>query len=190
MVKSFQLAFQDVAGNWSTASIERMYHDPEFKHAFWFTLLLVVVIVPLQFVIALVMALIVNATLNSAPSAGYLYGAMEVIGVPADAAKRKGVVLGYRLVGSIRINPAAPKYAITASPSDPAFLSQSAVSCSPTFFIPALNSALGGRTFMSLALSWSRYHLVFSRETFQPRVSPSVALIRASMKRSALNCQI
>ena len=64
MVKSFQLAFQDVAGNWSTASIERMYHDSEFKHALWFTLLLVVVIVPLQFVIAFVMALIVNATLK------------------------------------------------------------------------------------------------------------------------------
>src|SRR3954452_3696493 len=64
MVKSFQLAFQDLAGNWSTASIERMYHDPEFKHALSFTLLLVVVIVPLQFVIAFVMALIVNASLK------------------------------------------------------------------------------------------------------------------------------
>src|SRR6478752_3060492 len=64
MVKSFQLAFQDVAGNWSTSSIERMYHDAEFKHALTFTLLLVVVIVPLQFVIAFVMALIVNAGLK------------------------------------------------------------------------------------------------------------------------------
>ena len=41
-----------------------MYHDSEFKHALSFTLLLVVVIVPLQFVIAFVMALIVNATLK------------------------------------------------------------------------------------------------------------------------------
>jgi len=57
---------------------------------------------------------VVNATLNSAPSAGYLYGAMEVVGVPADAAKRKGVVLGYRLIGAVRINPAAAKYSITA----------------------------------------------------------------------------
>jgi hypothetical protein len=56
----------------------------------------------------------VTATLSSAPSAGYLYGAMEVIGVPADLAKRKGVVLGYRLVGALRINPAVPKNAITA----------------------------------------------------------------------------
>ena len=57
---------------------------------------------------------VVTANLNSAPSAGYLYGAMEVVGVPTDAAQRKGVVLGYRLVGAIRINPAAPKYSITA----------------------------------------------------------------------------
>src|SRR4029078_5410700 len=40
------------------------YHDPEFMHALTFTLLLVVVIVPLQFVIAFVMALIVNAGLR------------------------------------------------------------------------------------------------------------------------------
>jgi hypothetical protein len=56
----------------------------------------------------------VTATLNSAPSAGYLYGAMEVVGVPTDAAKRKGVVLGYRLVGSLRVLPASAKYSITA----------------------------------------------------------------------------
>jgi len=36
----------------------------------------------------------VTATLTSAPSAGYLYGAMEVVGVPTDAATRRGVVLG------------------------------------------------------------------------------------------------
>ena len=44
----------------------------------------------------------VSATLNSAPSAGFLYGALEVVGVPTDAATRKGVVLGYRLVGALR----------------------------------------------------------------------------------------
>ena len=56
----------------------------------------------------------VTATLSTAPSAGYLYGAMEVIGLPTDAATRKGVVLGYRLVGSLRVLPAAAKYSITA----------------------------------------------------------------------------
>ena len=43
-----------------------MYHDAEFKHALRFTLLLVVVIVPLQFVLAFVMALLVNAKLQRA----------------------------------------------------------------------------------------------------------------------------
>jgi hypothetical protein len=57
----------------------------------------------------------VSATLNSAPSAGYLYGALEVVGVPTDAATRKGVVLGYRLVGSLRILPTAAKYGLSAS---------------------------------------------------------------------------
>jgi hypothetical protein len=57
----------------------------------------------------------VNATLGSAPSAGYLYGALEVVGVPTDAKTRKGVVLGYRLIGAVRILPAAAKYGITAS---------------------------------------------------------------------------
>ena len=42
---------------------------------------------------------------NSAPSAGYLYGAIEAVGVPTDLSKRKGVVLGYRLVGALRICP-------------------------------------------------------------------------------------
>ena len=50
----------------------------------------------------------VDATLTAAPSAGALYGALEVVGLPADAATRKGVVLGYRLVGTIRVLPSTP----------------------------------------------------------------------------------
>jgi len=64
MVQSFRLAFQDLGGNWSWYAVSRMYHDAEFKRALTFTLLLVVVIVPLQFVLAFVMALIVNARLR------------------------------------------------------------------------------------------------------------------------------
>ena len=37
---------------------------------------------------------------------GYLYGALEVVGLPADLDKRKGVVTGYRLVNSLRYNAA------------------------------------------------------------------------------------
>jgi hypothetical protein len=56
----------------------------------------------------------VTATLTSAPSAGYVYGAIEVVGVPTDASTRKGVVLGYRLVGALRVLPAMRKYSLTA----------------------------------------------------------------------------
>jgi hypothetical protein len=39
---------------------------------------------------------------------------MEVIGLPADAATRTGVVVGYRLVGSLRLLPAQRKLALKA----------------------------------------------------------------------------
>jgi multiple sugar transport system permease protein len=64
MVKSFQLAFQDLSGNWSFDPVDRMIHDAAFRPAFTFTLLLVAVIVPVQFALALVMALLVNAKLR------------------------------------------------------------------------------------------------------------------------------
>jgi multiple sugar transport system permease protein len=64
MVKSFQLAFQDIGGDWSLTPLRSMYHDIDFWPAVKFTLLLVAVIVPIQFVLALVMALLVNSTLR------------------------------------------------------------------------------------------------------------------------------
>ena len=51
-------------------------------------------------------------TLKSAPSAGYLYGAVEVVGLPTDIAKRKGVVAGYRILGTLRYNSATPTYSL------------------------------------------------------------------------------
>jgi hypothetical protein len=57
---------------------------------------------------------VVNVSLTAAPSAGALYGALEVIGLPADAASRKGVVLGYRLIGTLRLLPAAEKHKLAA----------------------------------------------------------------------------
>jgi hypothetical protein len=56
----------------------------------------------------------VTATLESVPTAGYLYGAIEAVGVPTDLSKRKGVVLGYRLVGALRVLPATPKRGLSA----------------------------------------------------------------------------
>jgi hypothetical protein len=56
-----------------------------------------------------------NVTVSaSSPAAGYEYGALEVIGIPADAAKRSGVVVGYRLVGTLRMLPAQKRYSLTA----------------------------------------------------------------------------
>jgi hypothetical protein len=43
-----------------------------------------------------------------------LYGGIEVIGVPDGAADEDGVVLGYRLVSTLRLNPAAPVLSLQA----------------------------------------------------------------------------
>ena len=56
----------------------------------------------------------VTVTLASLPSAGYLYGALEAIGLPPGAAQKKGIVAGYRLVGNLRYDPAVPQLRLTA----------------------------------------------------------------------------
>jgi multiple sugar transport system permease protein len=63
MVQAFGLAFR-IDGEWTLAPFRTMFNDTNFNQALWFTLLLVVVIVPLQFVLALVMALIANAKIR------------------------------------------------------------------------------------------------------------------------------
>jgi multiple sugar transport system permease protein len=63
MLKAFKLAF-NVEGVWTVEPFRRMLDDTNFDQAFKFTLLLVVVIAPLQFVLALVMALIVNSKIH------------------------------------------------------------------------------------------------------------------------------
>jgi multiple sugar transport system permease protein len=60
MIQAFELAFR-IDGTWTVAPFRTMANDVNFDHALRFTLLLVVVIVPIQFVLALVMALIANA---------------------------------------------------------------------------------------------------------------------------------
>jgi hypothetical protein len=57
---------------------------------------------------------VLTVTLGGVPSSGYLYGALEVVGVPADIAKRKGVVAGYRLVDTLRYNAATASYGLKA----------------------------------------------------------------------------
>jgi multiple sugar transport system permease protein len=63
MVEAFQLAFRE-DGVWTLAHIQTMVHDLHFRQAVTFTLLLVGVIVPIQFVLALGMALLVNARIR------------------------------------------------------------------------------------------------------------------------------
>ena len=55
----------------------------------------------------------IPVSLGSAPANG-LYGSVEVVGLPADIAERKGLVLGYRVISALRVLPNAPKAAISA----------------------------------------------------------------------------
>ena len=63
MVQAFKLAFRD-GGAWTIEPFRTMVNDANFEDAFKFTMLLVVVIVPLQFVLALAMALLINSKLH------------------------------------------------------------------------------------------------------------------------------
>jgi len=51
----------------------------------------------------------IKVTLNTGTAQ---YGALEVVGLPTDVAKRKGLVTGYRLVSALRYLPAAKTYAL------------------------------------------------------------------------------
>jgi multiple sugar transport system permease protein len=63
MVQAFELAFR-IGDDWTLAPFRTMYNDTNFNQALTFTLLLVGVIVPIQFVLALAMALIANSKLH------------------------------------------------------------------------------------------------------------------------------
>lgn len=73
MVQSFGLALQDAEGNWSFASIDAMLGDARFGEALVTTLVLLAVLLPLQFALALAMALVVNARLKGAKLWLYVY---------------------------------------------------------------------------------------------------------------------
>jgi multiple sugar transport system permease protein len=63
MVQAFGLAFRE-GGAWTLEPFRTMVNDANFNDALRFTLLLVVVIVPLQFLLALAMALLINSKLH------------------------------------------------------------------------------------------------------------------------------
>lgn len=61
MVQAFGFALQDSQGNFGLASIQEMLNQPRFAEALRWTMLLIVIILPVQFVLAMSMALVVNA---------------------------------------------------------------------------------------------------------------------------------
>jgi hypothetical protein len=56
----------------------------------------------------------VTVTLRDSPAGGSLYGAVEVIGLPSGIENQKGLSLGYRIVGSLRLRPRTPAYGLKA----------------------------------------------------------------------------
>ena len=63
MVQAFELAFRE-QGQWTLDHVRTMRNDLRFEEALGFTLLLIVVIVPIQFLLALGTALLLNAKLH------------------------------------------------------------------------------------------------------------------------------
>src|SRR5205814_294867 len=63
MIQAFELSLH-VDGVWTFAPFRTMYHDIRFGTAVRFTLIFIAVIVPIQFVLALTMALIANSTIR------------------------------------------------------------------------------------------------------------------------------
>jgi multiple sugar transport system permease protein len=64
MIQGFGLALKDESGNWTLSALETMVNDEAFGDALSFTFLLILVIVPIQFVLAFGMALLLNARLR------------------------------------------------------------------------------------------------------------------------------
>ncbi|MEK7441081.1 MAG: sugar ABC transporter permease [Chloroflexota bacterium] len=73
MVESFALAFRTDDGGWTLKHFEAMVTDVAFVPAVRTTLLLVVIIIPVQFVLALIMALLIQAKLKFSSIFLYIY---------------------------------------------------------------------------------------------------------------------
>lgn len=73
MVQAFALAFQTADGQWTLVHIQRMVQDVAFTDALRTTLILIVAILPLQFILALIMALLIQAQLRGAGLFLYIF---------------------------------------------------------------------------------------------------------------------
>lgn len=72
MIQGFGLALRDEDG-WGITAFETMVNDPAFGEAMSFTFLLILVILPIQFVLAFGMALLLNAKLRGAGIFLYIF---------------------------------------------------------------------------------------------------------------------
>jgi multiple sugar transport system permease protein len=72
MIQAFELAFRE-EGSWTLEHVGAMRNDLRFEEALGFTLLLIAVIVPLQFLLALGTALLLNAKLRLRAMFLYLF---------------------------------------------------------------------------------------------------------------------
>jgi multiple sugar transport system permease protein len=74
MVEAFGLAFRDAnSGAFTLSNFTKMVEDVQFTPALRTTLLLIVILIPVQFALALTMALVVNAKLKGASIFLYIY---------------------------------------------------------------------------------------------------------------------
>src|SRR5919204_2663363 len=63
MIKAFELSVR-VNGTWTVAPFRMMYHDIRFGQALRFTVIFIGIIIPIQFALALTMALIANSRIR------------------------------------------------------------------------------------------------------------------------------
>ena len=73
MFQAFALALQNPAGDFSLASVERMLRDVNFRNALFTTFVLVLLVLPVQLILAMTMALVVNARLKGSGLWLYVY---------------------------------------------------------------------------------------------------------------------
>ncbi len=73
MVQAFKLGFQSDDGQFTLAYVQRMFGDAAFVNASWNTLKLIIAIIPLQFILALIMALLMMERLRGSDILAYVY---------------------------------------------------------------------------------------------------------------------
>jgi len=73
MLQAFKLALQTESGQFTLVHLQRMFHDVGFTTALRNTIKLIIAIVPLQFVLALIMALLMMEHLPASNMLAYIY---------------------------------------------------------------------------------------------------------------------